>query len=1286
MNFYFGPSQPSQASLPQRPRVQSSDSGARAPRAQNVHLRAVAFGTSLLCHAHLRRCRVAFQEKRTPCQITRSSQSPVEWEEEEDIAWEHEDMIWRQHRDSIAKLCFADGEPDHLDIVAFITAILPGYFRAATMSQVTMLLASWIREQGGQLRLRDGGNDDFAQCLEEPLCWRSIPNDAGIDAFAADLITWVPEVVGEKEKWKVAKTAKGTRKMGRGFETTTTAKHDSEVTRLTWTSLKLVMHHFNLIDGNEPSLLLPEDIVLAFKKMGVKDPGDELGCEVCTYSGHPTWAQLMTTEKSMVIVFLESPVSPDLFWSLPAEPPSSARRSDSLTAAPVLLLSLQQAEVKFNVAGLLQKLRRWLSDDKNLSPEADLSDDLSDLFGQLKGILTQSVPWAFRAEHLRSKLGALMRKAFANRRAKLRELRLPELDSAHKEMANQLERRRELKEKEERTIAGLMEAIRERDADAYEKQLASAKSGNLLSVETLQSLEVRWADVLKAAEAELQTLVENCIVSDLDQALLVLPKIRKELQSSMLPKSSIWFQVADELQGTLEAFQELQYAAAAFESSSSSSVKPGDSQKLFEDLEIAEKHVQDFELALSRTKKQTHASLWIQQPPVRKPFQPLLQRCRQIQQDSSNDKDFEQVLKAVPWMKGKRLFAGITSDERDRLEAAAEAATEACRKRNSGALEEALSLAGVAERLRGAMKGKDEVLLQEILKEAKEYGFSGLDSIEQTCYDLRTAKLNLRSELSQKVFSLDLAAFELCARRSSEVGLCLPNEEMQELREELLSSIQKEEEEVQELMTSTVELADTALRDLLTKCMTKCRLRETNPWRRVAEDSLRACEAGEDIRESLASTPIDETKLQANLTAGGLASKHLKVSLEQAKQLSKGAEVNAFAFCALQKALDEGYLGLAGAQADEALDALLSSSLWQEPTWEAIQPSDLRELEVRVQEATNGGQQRLATQMQRALEVGRCAVDLANAMRQSNINTLQQAYSKALELDLQGLEKVEQRISSRRARTSTVVLQRPNAAVIRNLDKQQQSCHPNRLQRPEDHMQLFSAGGYENQAARSRCTHMIFCDLELTAGFYDFEDEPRILEVAIIVTDQNLKELGRGHWVLGGFSRQELESLGDFHKDNFRDSDPGGDFPPLENQISGNGLFSDVLKSRLSLEEVESEIMELVTRHCPVGECPLVGYSVQCDREVLKDQMPRFYRHLSHQIVDVSGFFTIGKMWIDGWCERRSTGYNHRALNDVEDAIEAMGWLRKNLFPPSMVRRAKLAKHFWRVLPNKLGS
>eukprot|EP00435_Cladocopium_sp_Y103_P031543 s616_g8.t1 len=154
--------------------------------------------------------------------------------------------------------------------------------------------------------------------------------------------------------------------------------------------------------------------------------------------------------------------------------------------------------------------------------------------------------------------------------------------------------------------------------------------------------------------------------------------------------------------------------------------------------------------------------------------------------------------------------------------------------------------------------------------------------------------------------------------------------------------------------------------------------------------------------------------------------------------------------------------------------------------------------------------------------------------------------------------------------------------------------------------------------------------------------------------------------VLGGFSRQDLESLGDFHKENFRDAEPGGQFPPF-GPDGGNGLFSDVLASRLSLEQVESEVMELIERHCPLGECPLVGYSVQCDREVIKDKMPRLYRHLSHQIIDVSGFFTVARYWLpDRWqdWDRRSNTYNHRALNDAEDAIEAMRWVRQKFFSP----------------------
>lgn len=46
---------------------------------------------------------------------------------------------------------------------------------------------------------------------------------------------------------------------------------------------------------------------------------------------------------------------------------------------------------------------------------------------------------------------------------------------------------------------------------------------------------------------------------------------------------------------------------------------------------------------------------------------------------------------------------------------------------------------------------------------------------------------------------------------------------------------------------------------------------------------------------------------------------------------------------------------------------------------------------------------------------------------------------------------------------------------------------------------------------------------------------------------------------------------------NFRDAAPGGDFPPYEG-LSGNGLFSDIMTSRLSLKEVEQAVYELVSR------------------------------------------------------------------------------------------------------------
>eukprot|EP00392_Amoebophrya_sp_AT5.2_P000110 g110.t1 len=262
--------------------------------------------------------------------------------------------------------------------------------------------------------------------------------------------------------------------------------------------------------------------------------------------------------------------------------------------------------------------------------------------------------------------------------------------------------------------------------------------------------------------------------------------------------------------------------------------------------------------------------------------------------------------------------------------------------------------------------------------------------------------------------------------------------------------------------------------------------------------------------------------------------------------------------------------------------------------------------------------------------------------------------------------------------------------------------------------------------------NLIFLDLEMSCGFYDWANRveseantpPRILEIAVVITDKDLNEKGRGTWPVGGFSKQYLEKLGDFHQKNFRDrvNEDGTPtacakslFPPLKKKrtaapdatggaandgevaetvaevepkqeyFRGNGLFSDMMDPDLAkpLQTVESEVLALLKQHCPPNACPLAGASVGCDRELLKTEMPQVYAYLSHRVVDTS---TVIAGMMDPWCDpaldlrddwkkhqtEHGGNYNHRALNDCESAILTMKWLRKTFFDP--VNERGLAK------------
>jgi oligoribonuclease len=141
-----------------------------------------------------------------------------------------------------------------------------------------------------------------------------------------------------------------------------------------------------------------------------------------------------------------------------------------------------------------------------------------------------------------------------------------------------------------------------------------------------------------------------------------------------------------------------------------------------------------------------------------------------------------------------------------------------------------------------------------------------------------------------------------------------------------------------------------------------------------------------------------------------------------------------------------------------------------------------------------------------------------------------------------------------------------------------------------------------------------------------------------------------GNWVIY-FDNSVLETLQEWHQKTFADKDAGG-----------NGLFADVLKSKLTKDEVEEDLLALLKHYCPEKKCPLAGSSIHIDKEVLKLRMPTVHAYLHYRIIDVSSFQGIMKRrtpWIERDIKKRlakkgQETVNHRAMDDIEWSISFM--------------------------------
>ena len=173
---------------------------------------------------------------------------------------------------------------------------------------------------------------------------------------------------------------------------------------------------------------------------------------------------------------------------------------------------------------------------------------------------------------------------------------------------------------------------------------------------------------------------------------------------------------------------------------------------------------------------------------------------------------------------------------------------------------------------------------------------------------------------------------------------------------------------------------------------------------------------------------------------------------------------------------------------------------------------------------------------------------------------------------------------------------------------------------------------------------LIWMDLEMTG--LD-PDRDRILEIAVIVTDGNLKSLDRGPDLVIHQEDALLEGMDAWNTDHHGRS----------------GLTALVRASTLDETAAERQLLEWLGERCPKGEVPLAGNSVHQDRAFLRRWMPELHDFLHYRNVDVSTIKELVRRWTPGiLADAPPKRGAHRAMGDLEESIRELAYYREKAF------------------------
>jgi oligoribonuclease len=173
---------------------------------------------------------------------------------------------------------------------------------------------------------------------------------------------------------------------------------------------------------------------------------------------------------------------------------------------------------------------------------------------------------------------------------------------------------------------------------------------------------------------------------------------------------------------------------------------------------------------------------------------------------------------------------------------------------------------------------------------------------------------------------------------------------------------------------------------------------------------------------------------------------------------------------------------------------------------------------------------------------------------------------------------------------------------------------------------------------------LIWIDMEMSG--LD-PDKCEILEIACIVTDGELNELGEGVDFVVHQPDAVLDAMDEW----------------CTRHHGQSGLTAAVKGSSISLREAEALTLEYLRRFTNKGQSPLCGSSVSHDRRFIDRYMPELSNFLHYRTVDVSTVKELVKRWYDDVAPpgKKNT---HRALDDIHESIEELRFYKAKAFKP----------------------